>query len=383
VHTKLILDNWLLSEVETLLLQGCASGTTPRLIVDPERATDEWGTILSGLLQVESLIRLLVDVVTRDELIVDGRYIDFWGKPESPLHQLTKANVVKADEINTYSPEGRHVQSLTLASLCATERLRTNQSENERTWAAHRKAKHSAHSVIVWGAAGYLTRSHITGVPYSGHPLRKFLIERTLFQNLSPDAGTRTLRWIDAQRTRVFEKIAQDGTGYGFGVVLPPIAIEIVEAAQSAEDLIKIALQMRSEYAPLRKWMGEYQQALESEEPDQILKRDKVFQSVSEHVSRKLGTGVHGSTAVSVSLGWLGTDIPLPIDFIRQRVGVRAIMNKLIFTKQGKGSLQKLLGIFGERSTSLGSDIVTGLLNPMREMHAGDSRRAMIDPPQS
>lgn len=370
MQTKLILDNWLLSEVEALLLQGCAAGVTPRLIVDAERGTDEWSVVSSGLLQVESLIRLLVDIVTRDELIVDGRYIDFWGKPESPLHLLTKENIIKVDEINTYSPEGRHVQSVTLSNLCATERLRAQQSENERTWAAYRKSKHSAHSVIVWGAAGYLTRSHLTGVPYSGHPLRKFLIERTLFRNLSPDAGTRTLRWIDTQRTRVFEKIAQDGTGYGFGVILPPIAIEIVEAAQSAEDLFKLALQMRREYAPLREWMGEYQQALESEDPNQILKRDKVLHSVHEHVSRKLGTATHGSTAVSVSMGWLGMEIPLPVDFVRQRVGVRAIMNKLIFTKQGKGSLHKLLGMLGERSTTLGSDIVAGLLNPMRELRA-------------
>ena len=71
-------------------------------------------------------------------------------------------------------------------------------------------------------------------------------------------------------------------------------------------------------------------------------------------------------------MGWLGMEIPLPVDFVRQRVGVRAIMNKLIFTKQGKGSLQKLLGMFGERSTSLGSDIVAGLLNPMREARAPD-----------
>jgi len=363
MNTKLILDNWLLWEVQQLLLHGCSDGFTPRLVVDPATKADEWEAISSGLLQVECLIRLLVDIVTRDELIVDGRYIDFWDKPDSPLQLLIENKVVRVEEIDTYSTEGRYVQSVTLDQLCATDRLRKQQSENEHSWAEYQETKHSAHSVIVWGAAGYLTRSHLTGTPYSGHPLRKFLIERTLLRKLS-DAGTRTLRWVDEQRAKVFESVARDGSGYDFGVILPPIAVEIVESAQTPADLLRVALELRQEYALLRKWMGEYQHALDSESPVRILERSRVFRSIDDHVSRKLGSSAHGATSVSISLGWLGGEIPLPVDFIRQRIGIRAIMNRLIFAKQGKGSLMKLLGMFGERSTPLGARIVEGLLHP-------------------
>jgi hypothetical protein len=364
LNTKLILDNWLLSEVEELLFEGCSPEVKPRLVVDPECGTDEWDRISSALLQVDSLIRLLVDVVTRDELIVDARYAAFWGRPESPLHRLVQEDIVKIEKIDTSSPEGRRALEALLTRLCATERLRTQQAENQRTWKADGTTQHQAHSVIVWGAAGYLTRSHLTGVPYSGHPLRKLLIERTLFRHLSLDAGTRTLRWIDAQRSKVFENIAQDGSGYQFGVILPPVAIEIVESAQSPAGLLDVALQMRREYAPLRAWMARYQQALDSEDPRMIIKHDKVFRSVSENVNRKLGQSAQGSTAVSISLGCLGLDIPLSPERVLQRVGVRAVMNRMIFAKRGKGSLNKLLGMFGERSSSLGAEVVEGLLTP-------------------
>lgn len=136
------------------------------------------------------------------------------------------------------------------------------------------------------------------------------------------------------------------------------LAALVIRESSSPKDLIAVALQLREEYAELRGWLTEYQRALEARDAGTIARCRKILRSVSSYVDAKLGKS--GPAGPTFTLGWGAMQLALPVSPAQEvvnRFGVQAQINKLMFSQSGMQDLNKLLTLFGQRTTRNGLSI--------------------------
>jgi hypothetical protein len=214
-----------------------------------------------------------------------------------------------------------------------------------------------------------LARAHVLNLPYVAHPLRESWFTRVdaLFGQRS--AQTRLREFVTEQRIKVLNRV--DTGGYLVRLNLPPVAALVVQEAHTSADLMRVALQLRAEYNALRKWLGEFQQALDAEDTKDILKREKLLQSVAHHIDACCSAFPVGDTTIQIGLSWLKVAAKggSPGNSLLNQFGVRAMLNRLILAPTGKSVLRKLCKLFGEEHSRLG-------INFERDYLAKDSMRA-------
>lgn len=358
MSSDLLIDNWTLQAAERLLLDGCDADESVALSVDGAANNSEWVPKATATADLAALLRLLTDVITRDHLLVDEAFLSTWGREKSPLIVLRESGIVAGHRVPAPPSEARALTAEIVEHLCVTPSLKAAQRENQESWNSRRNILHPPQSTIVWGAAGYLMRSHYLGLPYSGHPLRAVALEQTLFRSARSDVTLGVEQWLLDQRKAVFEAVIP-GSHVTIGMILPPFVVEIIETSTSASDLITTALQYRDEYADLRRWLHGYQEAVERDDIAAMVKHRDVLRSVEDNVKRRVHSSKNGGTSLSVSLAFVSASLPsiAPLEWAKNKVGVRAALNRLVFSKRGDQSFTRLLRLFGEGSTKLGRRI--------------------------
>ncbi len=353
MSSDLLIDNWTLQAAERLLLDGCDAEESVTLSVDGTASNSEWVPKATATADLAALLRLLTDVITREHLLVDETFLSTWGREESPLIRLRESEIVAGHRVPAPPSEARALTAEIIDDLCVTPSLKAAQRANQESWSSRRNIVNQPQSTILWGAAGYLMRSHYFGLPYSGHPLRAVALEQTLFRSAQIDVTRGVEQWLRDRRKAVFEAVIP-GSHVTIGMILPPFVVEIIETSTSSSDLITTALQYRDEYADLRRWLHGYQEAVERDDIAAMLKHKDVLRSVEDNVKRK-----DGGTSLSVSLAFVSASLPsiAPVEWVKNKVGVRAVLNRLVLSKRGEQALTRLLRLFGEGSTKLGRRI--------------------------
>lgn len=318
--------------------------------------------------QIEALFGLLVDIVFRDTLVVDSDFTDAWSDYESTFAPLLHSGLVRGLPFKVNDNELNDSRQFVLDRLCVTSTLREEQMRNEESWSVHKGTVNSYMSAVIWGTAGMLGRSHIFEAPYSGHPLRKRLIEQTILAPPSRDMVGETVQWMNEERFRLFETKASHGSQRTAMLIVPPVIIEVIEEANDITQLISIAYQLRDKYAKMREWLKSVQLAMDNEDPKGIAKYKKTLSAVSKDLNRATGNTESGKISLNIGFGLPSVSIPLgTIDGITKRFGMRAMLNNQIFTAQGEKSLSKLLRMFNEEKTSIGLTVTEYLRLSRRE----------------
>jgi len=86
---QILLDNWTLQEISQLGQSGLLSDQTDKLIVDQKNDTHSFEKISSGLIQLQALFSFLQNLVLRETIITDSRFIQVWDGSNS----LKKSNL--------------------------------------------------------------------------------------------------------------------------------------------------------------------------------------------------------------------------------------------------------------------------------------------------
>jgi hypothetical protein len=251
--------------------------------------------------------------------------------------------------------------------LCVTQSILAVQRENERLWEERRESKDEHMSQLVWGSAGYLARSHVYETPYLGCPFRQALIRQTEFINRDRDAVRSMETLINTKRAKLFQQITTDRNAIYAAFNLPPVAIEIIGDSNKPNQLIAVALQLRDKYKGLRDWLGEYQLALDSENPQDIRKHVRLLESIADDIDSKYSSRSEDAVKLSISTNWLNpVNLNVPVRSIiakmQSRFGVRAMLSDLVLSRQGDDSLKKLLTMFGEKNTQLSMEVHQDLI---------------------
>src|SRR5690606_3587827 len=137
-----------------------------------------------------------------------------------------------------------------------------------------------------------------------GHPLRKRVIEQTILASPSRDAVAEILEWMKGERLRLYETKAANGRQRTAALVLPPIAVEIIEEATDIDRLITTAYQLRGKYAAMREWMRAVQTAIECEDAKELAKYKRTLDAVSKDLSRAIGKSDSGEITLKIGMGW-------------------------------------------------------------------------------
>jgi hypothetical protein len=352
--TSALIDNWLLQDVSELLLDGPSTDSTSVIVVARDADSHTEKEVPRGAVEIEALVNLLVDVVVRDELVVDRSYANAWNTRPSQLDVLTAHRVIDIREIDHRTPRALHAKKRALQEMCATTTMRAVQARNEAAFRRSGASEYEHFGAVLWGAAGNLGRSAESGLPYSPHPLRSHLLRQTAFRE--PSAADEFVSWLQHERAAVFARAVVGGEFRQSALVLPPFVVEIIDACSTPTDLIPVALQVRERYAELRDWIRSFQEAIDDENARNLLRHRRTMESVAQYIGKRATDPKLGATGLTMSVGLFGFQAPLPGpgDLI-QHFGIRGTLNRLVLTRAGAAATEKLVGLLGERRSTFGA----------------------------
>ena len=354
---NLLIDNWLLQDVGGCLSGGLSSDDASELVIEHSNNSHSFQDVPLAGVQIEALLGFLVDIVLRDSIIVDSGFTDAWLDFENNLSILLTNGLMRSLPLYEYEDQLTDPRKYAVKQLCVTTSLLDAQHRNEESWANIGIPDDQYMSQIIWGTAGMLSRSHIFEAPYSGHPMRKRVLDQTILSNKPRNAVNETLAWITNERLRLFDVMGLNGTQRTASLVLPPIAIEIIEESQDIKDLVSVAYQLREKYSSLREWMKLVQDAMESEDSGGIAKYKRTLNTVAKDLDKAIDGTETGTISLTIGWGWPSISIPVSLDGVRKKFGIRAVLNNQIFSPKGVRSLNKLLRMFGEEKSSIGLSV--------------------------
>jgi len=362
MSTSLMIDNWTLQDVEHVLSSGIGTDTVGEIRISEDRQRHSFEEMLEGVLQIDALLTLLTNLVCFEQLTVDARFLHTWQQGEAQLMPLASLGIVAPQDYAPFGDDLNLLREAIVAELCVTPTLRDEIAAVQAAWRSDKSQVNPHLSALLWGGAGMLARSHLSKTPYFGHPFRRRLIRETRLFSMLPSAVEAVTTFIQDERARMFRFRGNALSGSVAHVSLPPIAIRAIEEADSIEQLIPAALNLRDQLAELRLWIVEYQVALDEEDERRQLKYEKVLREISRSLQTQYGAKEAGGTGMSISTAFFALDLPKSLlDRVRNSFGVRSTLCDLVLAPRGVKALEKLLVMFGEGKSLLGRDVLHGL----------------------
>ncbi len=357
---RVISDNWSMQLIAALFTEGLDGDNCTQLPLSDDPALAPTPMPVAAV-AIEALFDFLTDLILRDQILVDANFAHAWADDQKAVQPLAAQGIVVPYNFLESAARLSEPRQAVLERLLVTARLRTQQAENVAAWdPQHPEAlPHGFHSQLVWGGAGMLARSLVFETPYTPHPLRKRLFQRAGLLLPDADAVTRVTSFVREGRAQVRRAHAGRDELCSLQVAIDPLPIRVIREASSRDDLLEVAAQLRDEYAGLRRWLGEFQSSLSSEDFDDQRKQHALLRSVSDYVDAQLGSASANSPSFSVGIGGVSLGMAgQPVNWLRNRFGIRSMVNKLILDHGGHAEIKKLLGFFKHRSSALGLRII-------------------------
>lgn len=352
-----VADNWSLQDISTLLTEGLEQDDSGEIII--ESGIHTYKRISSAIIQTEALFDFLIDLLLRDEILVEEKFTYAWETINSPLLEAKKIGVVRghpflADAKKIAGPRDRIVEH-----LCSTQSLKDAHQENVNGWNENKVTPDKLLSATLWGGAGMCARSYVFERSYTPHPLRKRLFLNSGFMLPAADALHQLVTFIADNKMKVSRKIFGNESLYSSYINIPAIPLRIIQESSSPDQLIATALQMREDFRSLREWLKVFQNEISADDTTKLLTHRKELDSISEYVNKKIGLG-SSSSPLTMEVGYGIFKIAFkgnPIEQIKNQFGIRATLNKLIFGSNGKSELKKYVQMFDEQGTSIGYEL--------------------------
>ncbi|MBO6584764.1 MAG: hypothetical protein JJ953_01530 [Gracilimonas sp.] len=356
---QILLDNWTLQEISHLGQSGLSSEQTDKLVVDQKHDSHSFEKISSGLIQLQALFSFLQNLILRETIITDSKFINVWDESSS-LKRIQSDGLIKVHDFQ--EEKLKEVRKAIVYQLCVTSSIREIQLQNEQEWVKNKRNVDQFMSQLIWGGAGMLARGHVYETFYLPHPLRGHAFKQSPIAKR--DAYTETLSFISTNQTKLlyFDNEGLESIQAKFS--LPPLISIIIEESNSFEDLFTVALQLRKEYEDLRSWLKKFQEAIDHDDTKEISKHTKTLKSIQKYIEAKYSPDKFGSLDLSFDILSLSPSlsIPLSVNKIRNKIGVRSTINDLILTSAGYSSIKKLLKLLGEENSTLGKTVYDDLV---------------------
>lgn len=164
--TGLLIDNWMLQDVNQALEKGLSDEGAGEIVIDLQNGTHDFHDIPHSVFQLDSLLSLLVNIVLGDQLTIDKDFTYVWENGHKSLKGLKKAGILLPFDFLSSEELIAEPRKTIVEELCVTKSILAVQRANERAWVERQVVEDDHMSSLVWGAAGYLARSHVYEIPY-------------------------------------------------------------------------------------------------------------------------------------------------------------------------------------------------------------------------
>lgn len=349
--SQILIDNWTLETASTLIHNGISYEDIHQII--PNSTS---GSLIRELpcflVQIESLFNILIDIVTRDLLIVDDGFVEVW-KDRTPLiHNLYSQEILVPQEF-LKSEESFNRFNEILVNLNLPTSLIEAYEVHRNAYRNNLPDQDPFLSSVLGGTIGYLSRSAQISTPYSPHPTRMQFLMHSAFQNKF-NATKQTFDWLQNQRERFVKDYSINGEYSLSQLRLNPIIIDIIESSSSIPELFSTALQMRDKYKTFRRYLYTYQMAMEEGDLKAMRSHRMKLDEVQDVIF-----GKYGATELTIGAGALGlTQKTNIIQKIKTSFGIRAILKRLILTKNSVGTMKKFLSMVDEKNPEIIKTVV-------------------------
>lgn len=350
--SNILIDNWTLETASTLIVEGISNEPIHQIVPDKTSGASI-NELPYYLVQIESLFNILIDVVSRDVLLVDDGMIHIWKDKIDPINRLHKDKILVSQSFRE-SKESKDRFDEILLNLNLPTGLVKAWEVHLYAWKNNLPDQDPFLSTVMGGAIGYLRRSAEINVSYSPHPTRIEFLRHSVFQNKF-NATSETFDWIQNQRQRFVKDFSVTGEYSLSQLQLNPIIIDIIESSSSISNLFETAVQMRDHYKKFRKYLNKYQMAMEEGDLNSMRSHKRKLDDVQEYIFGKYGTAEFTIGAGSLGLKQK-TNV---IQRIQTSFGIRAILKRLILTKKSKGTMKIFMAMLDEKNSGILEDVVS------------------------
>jgi hypothetical protein len=350
---RVLIDNWTLQNAGELLTGARANKTAQELIVSAESPSVQYASVLQDTVAMACVCQLLQTVVLAEQLVTDADYASSWSDLP-PITMLTRNGMLTAKPFKAAEATWAPRREWMADALCESPAIRAQHERNKSDYAATQQSSDAMLAQVLWGAAGLLARAEFARIPYAPHPLRERLLMRSRVFGKAGDARARMMSFIEGEQLKLYRSAGCEGL-YST-MRLPPVIVEVLQAASTLQDLLPAALELRDKYRELRHWLSEFQAALDGEDLNEVLAHRKLLLSVSQKIDRL--TGDKGAGNVTLQLGAHFPNVTLNVgglvDDLRHRFGIRAQINRLILLPPGKSAFRHFVRLL-EPETGAGA----------------------------
>jgi hypothetical protein len=352
---ELLIDNWTVMNWGELLHKGLQGGSTRDLSLSPDGCSIESKLRSVDSLRIESALQVLQAICFNERLFVDAAYISTWAEFDS-ARVFLRENIIVPQPFRNSESHWLPLKEEMAAKLCPHEPLRTmHKAGEEITPETDQALMDPFVSQVLWGGAAMLARASYFSLPYAPHPAREKFFFRDLHLVEARSANHIFQNFLASQRFNLFKRLNLDGVHARFR--LPPVAATIIQQASSIDDLPVVAMQVREDYAELRKWLGEFQEALNIEDVDELAEKKAVLNDIAGYLNSLASTNSSGETGVEFGLDWSPSITLHPariLKGLRNRIGIRAQIGRLVLNQGGQNSVERLLSFLHENHSERG-----------------------------
>jgi len=126
MRTSLMIDNWTLQDVESVLTNGLPSRMAGEIAISADRQSHSFGRLPEAVIQIDALLTLLTNVVCFDTLSVDSRFLHTWQRDDAQLLPLANLGVVVPEDYADLSTDLNLLREALLGELCVTPTLKSD-----------------------------------------------------------------------------------------------------------------------------------------------------------------------------------------------------------------------------------------------------------------
>jgi hypothetical protein len=354
----LITDNWILQSVGSMLSKGLSPNRLKTLQIDGKRS-HSFIEVPYAAVQIESLFTLLTNIVLRDRMLVDNRYMHIWEDDSHHFLPLLNQGHLGWQDFMPRSKEMTAPRHMMIQRLCPTPDLKKLYEQNQDTLERTGEYENDLLSSLIWGTAAMLSRSHVYEAPYSPHPLRQLVIEQTIGAGHVRDITSEVMEDLQDKRLRYYAAGRGTTKMQRASIVLPPISVDVIENSTSREDLLQRAIGFRTWHADKRTWLGMIEANMaEGHQATKELKQ--ALEATESVVLQTMGKGPKTSMSLNVDLSLTGIGFKLNVPTmggLPKPFRTHTMLTNMVFTKQGEDTLDKLLGMFEEKHTIIGESV--------------------------
>lgn len=348
---SVIADNWSLQDLSLLLREGLPTDDAETLVL----SADGHGTtsLPSAIIALEGLFDLLTNIVLRDQILVDKAFTYTWD--EESYSDLLQGQIVKPVSFLDHEDLFSETRAVIVERFLLTNSLREAHKRNVERYARTGQSHDPWLGQVIWGGAGMLARASTFNMPYSPHPVRRRFFELVGMALPASSATANLTSLIDETRATVRNAMRGHDRLHSLQLSMDPIPVMVIAESVSLSDLIPTALQLRSSFAGLRDWLGAYQIELGKDDFRAVKAQQQLLKSVNQYVTAEVGTSWADRATLSAGLNAVDLTVAMkPLNFIRNKFGVRSTINRLIFQPNGRAQLAKLLKLFGHETSGTG-----------------------------